>query len=155
MYTPCSWLKRAEVIISHNIPWGHKLDDCTSPNFFPQHNFHQPKIACRMHQMSVCKQARPIFLTFVARHNHTMGHSRKHPYHPHGGNRKLTPYPRCLNTFAIIRNKFFSPPPPDGRNFLRGGSMDLFWNDPMKSIVYIYIYKQCLSFSDCGVRQMS
>ena len=22
-----------------------------------------------------------------------MGHSRKHPYHPHGGNRKLTPLP--------------------------------------------------------------
>ena len=22
-----------------------------------------------------------------------MGHARKHPYHPHGGNRKLTPLP--------------------------------------------------------------
>jgi hypothetical protein len=22
-----------------------------------------------------------------------LGHSRKHPYHPHGGNRKLTPLP--------------------------------------------------------------
>jgi hypothetical protein len=36
----------------------------------------------------------------------------------------------CPNTFTIIRNNFFSPPPPDGRNFLRGGSVDLFWNDP-------------------------
>ena len=42
-----------------------------------------------------------------------MRHSRKHPYHPHRGNRKLTPLP-----------------PPDGRNFLCGGIMDLFWNDP-------------------------
>jgi hypothetical protein len=65
-----------------------------------------------------------------------MGYSRKHPYHPHGGNRKLTPLPPSdvlilANTFTIIRNNFFSPPPPDGRNFLRGGSMDLFWNDPI------------------------
>jgi hypothetical protein len=37
----------------------------------------------------------------------------------------------CPNTFTIIRNNFFSPPPPDGRNFLHGGSMDLFWNDPI------------------------
>ena len=67
------------------------------------------------------------------------GHSRKHPYHPHGGNRKLTPLPPSdvLNyTFTIIRNNFFSPPPPDGRNFLRGGSMDLFWNDPS----YFFIF---------------
>jgi hypothetical protein len=57
-----------------------------------------------------------------------MGHSRKHPYHPHRGNRKLTPL-GCPNTFTIIRNNFFSP--LDGRNFLRGGSMDLFWKDPI------------------------
>jgi hypothetical protein len=37
----------------------------------------------------------------------------------------------CPNTFTIIRHNFFSPPPPDGRNFLCGGSMDLFWNDPI------------------------
>jgi hypothetical protein len=36
----------------------------------------------------------------------------------------------CPNTFIIIRNNFVSPPPPDGRNFLRGESVDLFWNDP-------------------------
>jgi hypothetical protein len=41
-----------------------------------------------------------------------------------------TPF-RCPNTFTIIRNNFFSPLPPDGRNFLCGGSMDLFWNDPL------------------------
>ena len=39
--------------------------------------------------------------------NKVLGHSRKHPYHPHGGN--------------IIRNNFFSPPPPDSRNSLCGG----------------------------------
>ena len=32
----------------------------------------------------------------------------------------------CPNTFTIITNNFFSPLPPDGRNFLRGGSVDLF-----------------------------
>jgi hypothetical protein len=37
----------------------------------------------------------------------------------------------CPNTFTIIRNNFVSPPPPDSRNFLRGGSVDLFWNQPM------------------------
>ena len=37
----------------------------------------------------------------------------------------------CPNTFTIIRNNFFFPPPQDGRNFLRGGSVDLFWNDPI------------------------
>jgi hypothetical protein len=31
----------------------------------------------------------------AAAHNHPekIGHSRKHPYHPHGGNRKLTTLP--------------------------------------------------------------
>ena len=33
----------------------------------------------------------------------------------------------CPNTFTIIRNNVFSPPPSDGRNFLRGGSMGHFW----------------------------
>ena len=36
-------------------------------------------------------------------------------------------WPGCPNTFTILRNHFFSP--PDGRNFLCGGSVDLFWND--------------------------
>ena len=43
----------------------------------------------------------------------------------------------CPNTFTIIRNNFFSPPLPDGRNFFRGGSMDLFWNDPMPDIILL------------------
>ena len=31
-----------------------------------------------------------------------------------------------------IQSKFYSPPPfPDSANFVRGGCVDLFWNDPM------------------------
>ena len=67
-----------------------------------------------------------------------MGHSRKHPYHPHGGNWRLTPTPfGCPNTFTIIRNNFVSPPPPDGRNFLREGSVDHFLNNPILGKVYL------------------
>ena len=32
-----------------------------------------------------------------------------------------TPTEEINNTFTIIRNNFSSPPPPDGRNFPRGG----------------------------------
>jgi hypothetical protein len=56
-----------------------------------------------------------------------MGYSRKHPYNP------LTPF-GCPNTFTIIRNNFFSPPSPDAGNFLCGGSVDLFWNDPIPGL---------------------
>jgi hypothetical protein len=42
-----------------------------------------------------------------------------------------TPF-RCPNTLTIIRNKFFFPPPLDDRNFLLGGRVNLFWNDPFK-----------------------
>ena len=35
----------------------------------------------------------------------------------------------CPNTLTIITNNFFSC--PDGRNFLRAGSVDNFWNDPI------------------------
>jgi hypothetical protein len=64
-----------------------------------------------------------------------MGHSRKHPYLPHGVNWKLTP-----NTLTIIRNNLFSPPPSDGGNFLCGGSVDLFWNDPMQRRIFIFSF---------------
>jgi hypothetical protein len=70
------------------------------------------------------------------------GHSRKHPYLPHGGNWKLTPLPPSdvlnPNTLTVIRNNFFSSFPPDGRNFLCGGSVDLFWNDPMIIILNLH-----------------
>ena len=61
-----------------------------------------------------------------------MGHSRKHPYHPHRGNRKLTPLPPSDGLIHLSETIFSPLHPPDGRNFLRGGSMDLFWNDPMQ-----------------------
>jgi hypothetical protein len=71
-----------------------------------------------------------------------MGHSRKHPYHPHGGNRKLTPLPPLdvLIHSLLSETNFFSPPPSDGRNFLCGGSMDLLWNDP----IWNYVSKKYL-----------
>lgn len=34
-----------------------------------------------------------------------------------------------FNTLTIIRNRFFSPPPSDCRNFPLWGSVDPFWND--------------------------
>jgi hypothetical protein len=61
----------------------------------------------------------------------SMGHSRKHPYHPHGGNSKLTPLPPSDVLIHLLLSETIFSPPPDGRNFLCGGSMDLFWNDPM------------------------
>jgi hypothetical protein len=60
-----------------------------------------------------------------------MGHSRKHPYHPHGGNRKLTPLPPSDVLIHLLLSETIFSPPPDCRNFLCGGSMDLFWNDPI------------------------
>jgi hypothetical protein len=39
-----------------------------------------------------------------------LGHSRKHPCHPHWGNWKLTPLPPSDVTFTIIRNNFVSLP---------------------------------------------
>ena len=55
-----------------------------------------------------------------------MGHTRKHLLLPHGG---FPPTPlRCPNIFSIVRNTF-SPTPPDRRNFLLWGSVDIFWNN--------------------------
>ena len=62
-----------------------------------------------------------------------LGHSRKHPYHPHRGNRKLTPLPPSDVLIHLLLSETIFPP-PDGRNFLHGGSMDLFWNDPFQAI---------------------
>ena len=53
-----------------------------------------------------------------------------------------TPF-RRPNTFTIIRNNFVSPPPPDSRNFLRGGSVDLFWNDPILLACRIFSSMHC------------
>jgi hypothetical protein len=41
-----------------------------------------------------------------------MGHSRKHPYHPHGGNRKLTPLPPLdVLIHLLLSETIFSPLP--------------------------------------------
>jgi hypothetical protein len=40
------------------------------------------------------------------------GHSRKHPYHPHGGNRKLTPLPPSdVLIHLLLSETIFSPLP--------------------------------------------
>jgi hypothetical protein len=46
-----------------------------------------------------------------------MGHSRKHPYHPHGGNWKLTPLPPSdVLIHLLLSETILSPlPPPSGR----------------------------------------
>ena len=43
------------------------------------------------------------------------------------------PY-ECPNTLTVIRNKFFFPPFPDGRIFILGGRVDLFWNNPIPKL---------------------
>ena len=59
--------------------------------------------------------------------NSLLGHPRKHPYHPHGGNRKLTPYPFSdVLIHLLLSETIFSPL----QKFPPWGSMDLFWNDP-------------------------
>jgi hypothetical protein len=56
-----------------------------------------------------------------------MGHSKKHPYHPHGGNRKLTSLPPSDVLIHLLLSETWG----EYGSFLeRGGSMDLFWNDP-------------------------
>jgi hypothetical protein len=41
-----------------------------------------------------------------------MGHSRKHPYHHHGGNRKLTPLPPSDVVIHLLFSEIiFSPLP--------------------------------------------
>jgi hypothetical protein len=68
-----------------------------------------------------------------------MGHSRKHPYHPHRGNRKLTPYPLWMSLLLIhllLSETIFSSLPLRTAEISSvGGSMDLFWNDPMLIIM--------------------
>jgi hypothetical protein len=62
-----------------------------------------------------------------------LGHSRKHPYHPHGGNRKLTPLPPSdVLIHLLLSETLFSPLPLRTAEISSvGGSMDLFWNDPL------------------------
>ena len=61
--------------------------------------------------------------------NNRMGHSRKDPYSPHGGEKKL---------FLMIVNVLGHPKGIGGLTsyFLRGGGMDVFWNDPMYHLFY-------------------
>ena len=62
-----------------------------------------------------------------------MGHSRKHPYHPHGGNWKLTPLPPSdVLIHLLLSETILSPLPLRTAEISSvGGSVDLFWNDPI------------------------
>jgi hypothetical protein len=44
-----------------------------------------------------------------------MGHSRKHPYHPHGGTRKLTPLPPSDVLIHLLLSETIFLPSPSGR----------------------------------------
>ena len=60
--------------------------------------------------------------------NSLLGHPRKHPYHPHGGNRKLTLYPFLdVLIHLLLSETIFSPL----LKFPPWLSMDLFGNDPL------------------------
>jgi hypothetical protein len=51
-------------------------------------------------------------LSFSASASVEMGHSRKHPYHPRGGNRKLTPLPPLdVLIHLLLSETIFSPFP--------------------------------------------
>jgi hypothetical protein len=64
-----------------------------------------------------------------------VGHSRKHPLiSPHGGNWKLH-LPLQSETSSSGGQKF----PSGGGVWVGGGSVDLFWNNPMKNMNGIFL----------------
>jgi hypothetical protein len=62
-----------------------------------------------------------------------MGRSRKDPHSPHGGNFCCPEGEGETKLFLIIVNVLGHPKGVGGltSNFLRGGGMDVFWNDPI------------------------
>ena len=62
-----------------------------------------------------------------------MGRSRKDPHSPHGGNFCCPEGEGETKLFLIIVNVLGHPKGVRGltSNFLRGGGMDVFWNDPI------------------------
>jgi hypothetical protein len=62
-----------------------------------------------------------------------MGHSRKDPYSSHRGNFCRPEGEGRKKLFLIIVNVFGHPKGVGGLTsyFLRGGGMDVFWNDPI------------------------
>jgi hypothetical protein len=96
---------------------------------FSSAQFHVVKIArCEIYGILKSLSLLYIWLEFVA----AVKNGSFQPCHPHRGNRKLTPLPPSdVLIHLLLSETIFSPPPPDGRNFLCGGSMDLFWNNPM------------------------
>ena len=70
-----------------------------------------------------------------------MGHSTKHPYHPHGGNWKLTPLPPSdvlIHLLLSFRNNFF--PSPSGRQkFPMWGKCGSFLERPNPFLLKQYL----------------
>ena len=73
-------------------------------------------------------------------HERSVHHSRKHPYHPHGGNWKLTPLPPLdvLIHFTIIRNNFVSPSPSGQQKFPPWGECGSFLERPNTHLPTIF-----------------
>ena len=60
-----------------------------------------------------------------------MGHSREHPYHPHGGNRKLTPLPPSdVLIHLLLSETIFSPLPLRRQKFPLWGEYGSFLERP-------------------------
>ena len=64
-------------------------------------------------EQPTCKTILPKFISMENNLTTTiMGHSRKHPYHPHGGNGKLTPLPPSdVLIHLLLSETIFSPLP--------------------------------------------
>ena len=75
-----------------------------------------------------------------------MGRSRKDPYSPHRGN-FCRPGGGEKKLFLIIVNVLGHPKGVGGLTsyFLRGGGMDVFWNDPMCLSLPYFVILSCLT----------
>ena len=98
-------------------------------------------------QQTFClrEQIRGKNATKLLEYQLAMGCSRKDPYPPPPMEEiNNTPLPSLLCKFKTFFRQFPSPPPSlmDGRNFLYGWDMDLFWND---SIIFGTV-SACLSY---------
>ena len=84
-----------------------------------------------------------------------MGRSRKDPHSPHGGNFGCPEGEEETKLFLIIVNVLGHPKGVGGltSNFLRGGGMDVFWNDPMhkEDRKVKFQMKQVATVQNCGI----
>ena len=78
-----------------------------------------------------------------------MGRSRKDPYSPHRGNFCCPEGGGEKKLLLIIVNVLGHPKGVGGLTsyFLRGGGMDVFWNDPIA--LYYFLLYYFMSVGDC------